>query len=118
MSLRWRIYYRDGGTFSDMEGPPSAAPGRGVLCIAQADEVCGRLVVRDYYAYLFEGDQWIGVQRDGLESRLFDFPGSIVRAVHGAMASEREYDDAINRALSDPDLPPKSAKRLHEIGVS
>ena len=112
--LRWKIYCRGGGTFCDMEGPPAAAPGRGVLCIAMADAVCGRLVVRGYYAYLYADGQWVGVQRDGLEHRVFDEPGSFERAVHGATATEHEFDEVVRQALTDPDLPPKSAGRRHE----
>jgi hypothetical protein len=66
---RWRIYYDDGTTWSDANGPPEAAPGYGVLAITQEQEdqvLCSQ----DFYLYREDYGCWIEVHVEGLLDHL------------------------------------------------
>lgn len=39
MNPKWRIYYANGSTYSDLDGPPEFAPVRGVISIAMIPHV-------------------------------------------------------------------------------
>lgn len=63
MLSEWRIYYFDGSTFDDSQGPWDRAPQEGVLCVAVVDRerpvMRGRwlLTTTDYYVHL-PGDKY------------------------------------------------------------
>ena len=59
---RWSVFYADKSSFSSEDGPPEAAPGLGVISIAQENEVQGERSyiqhMTDYYIWL--GTHWLG----------------------------------------------------------
>jgi len=76
--MRWRIVYTDGATFSDEDGAPAAAPGGGVLAIAQQHSEVGALIHHGCDFYVWDRLQlggWAGMDT-------FGFADYIIRAEH------------------------------------
>lgn len=109
---RWRIWYADGGTFCDLDGPVEDAPGLGVLVIAQADPDVGRELRYGTDFYVYEGDRWLAVDRYGLWDYLAR-PGWR-KALAGRTVAPREMALAYAAAVDDPTLPPKTARLTGE----
>jgi hypothetical protein len=125
--ITWRIYYTDGTTFDNEDGPASAAPAIGVQVIAQADDTVGRVLVQggDYY-WMHQG-QWFGGDVAGVYAYLLStgrlLPGARFRHAFdllewmtgtglvklGEMLRPAAFVQIYHRAYDDPDLPPKSA---------
>lgn len=61
MTMRWKIWYSDGSTFSDADGTPDEAPKSGVQVIHVADGRCGRRVLKlvDYYVWAPSLSRWL-----------------------------------------------------------
>jgi len=62
--LEWTIYYADDCTFSNLDGPPQAAPGYGVLRIWQ--KVGESLFNETYYFWHEVKQSWLNVDFIGL----------------------------------------------------
>jgi hypothetical protein len=105
--INWRVYYGDGSTYSDADGPPELAPKRDVQTIAQRNEIVGRRIERgnDYYIWTDHG--WRGCDQFGLYDYLIQ-PGFKV-VLFGRSLSDGEYRAVLDRACKDPGLPAKSA---------
>lgn len=105
----WKIYYGDGSTYSDLDGPPEAAPKLNVQVVAVPDERVGVYFrsQADYYWYDFDQERWLGADLFGLWDYLVR-PGYKVVAF-GRTIPNVEYDKIIATALEDSELPPKSA---------
>ena len=117
MPRAWRIYYGDGATFSDADGPPSDAPALDVQAIVFRDETpgaanVGRFVLQGFDFYWHDEGEWFGGELFGL----FDYlqrPGA--KAVKfGRTRPNRAFADVLERAVSDPDFPAKSASSRRE----
>lgn len=109
--VNWRIYYGDGSTYDDEDGPIPDAPKRNVQAIAVVDEATGFLVLEGHDYYWYE-DQWIGGDKFGL----FDYlarPGKKVVFFGRSIPTER-YQEIVDRARRADDLPAKSAKSPKE----
>jgi len=104
--LNWRIYYGDGSTYSDADGPPELAPKRNVQTIAQANELVGRRIERGADHYVWTDHGWRACDFFGLFDYLIQ-PGAKV-VLFGRSLSDAEYRAVLDRACKDPDLPPKS----------
>lgn len=104
-ALRWRIYYGDGTTFSNLDGSPEAAPALNVQAIVEYDPQVGRALTvrRDFYIRV-EGE-WMGVDWFGLIDQLM--AQGIVKA--GRSLPSSRFEQIYQQAVSDPGLPPKSA---------
>lgn len=116
--MRWKIYYADGSTFSDLDGDPADAPAWGVEFILQADDLAapesvGRLIESGSDYYLCEGQEWVGVDLVGLVDHLAEM--GIVKV--GRTVPSSAWREIKRRALSDPDFPEKSAWRPAEERV-
>lgn len=63
--LKWRIYYDDGSTFSNLEGRFADAPSDGVLAVVEKDPETGYKIYReaDYY-FQVPGSETIGQTDD------------------------------------------------------
>lgn len=63
--LKWRIYYDDGSTFSNLEGRFADAPSDGVLAVVEKDPQVGYVVYhgKDYY-FKIPDDGTIGMADD------------------------------------------------------
>lgn len=111
--MRWKIYYGDGSTYSDLDGSPFDASPDNVQVIVMKDEKHGRLLVGkcDMYWWVEEEGEWFGLM-DRLGYGLFDYlrqPGP-KKVIFGRTTSNEAYDAVIKAAIADPDFPPKSAK--------
>ena len=107
--MQWKIFYGDGSTFSDVNGPASLAPPLNVQVIVQvADIAIGRRTISGKSFYWYEPDgQWYG----GNQFDLFDY---LMRTSCGIVKFGREiprlvFESILTRAVADPDLLPKVA---------
>jgi hypothetical protein len=72
MTALWRVYYEDGSTFSDEDGPAQDAAGLGVLCIVQWDDQLRRKEIlhgdgpRIVDWYWWEAENWLCGDMAGL----------------------------------------------------
>lgn len=114
--MRWRIYYDDGATYSDEDGPVELAPCDGVIAIAQADATVGREILHAKHFYVWDGGRWLPVGDQSAPGDghwgLFDYlrrPGWR-KLVAGRTVRHEVYSRVYQRAMTDPDLPPKSAR--------
>lgn len=110
--LNWRVYYGDGSTFSNEDGPPDQAPGLNVQVIAYRDpEVGNRLqAIHDYY--WFESGLWAGGDLFGLWYYL-QKPGLKV-VKFGATLARDDFMEIYRKAKNDPDLPAKTGRARGE----
>ena len=107
--LQWRIYYGDGSTFSDLDGSVEEAPPLNVQAIAEAAGIdIGRRVTARYDYYWHENNQFSGGDLFGLFDYLMRAQGSAV-VKFGRMVTNLEYDAALQHAVTDPELPTKTA---------
>jgi hypothetical protein len=106
-AMKWRIYYDDGSTFSDEDGPPEMAPGLGVQIIVDPHPSVGRRMLHSH-DYYWHGGGWQGgdifgfwdyLQRPGLKVVKF-----------GRTIATAAFDAIYRRAKTDPGFPAKSAK--------
>lgn len=104
--MQWKLYYGDGSTFSDQDGPATAAPPLNVQAIAQvADIAIGRKTVSRYDFYWFEQGEWFGGDLFGL----FDFLMRSGVVKFGRAINRLAFEQTLNQAVTDPDLQPKTA---------
>jgi hypothetical protein len=110
--VTWKLFYGDGSTFSDADGAPSDAPSTNVQAIAQAaDPAIGRRVCSRFDFYWYEGE-WHGGDLFGLFDYLQRVSPSIVK--FGRVLPRLDFEAILNRAVTDPDLQPKTAWDTHE----
>lgn len=103
--MKWRIWYDDGSTFSNEDGRPQDAPGRGLICIVQVDERTGRRrLTGDYYVWML--GRWFSVDLFGLWDYLSKQGMKVVK--FGRFASYTRYAEICRRADSDPAFPARS----------
>jgi hypothetical protein len=107
MSLRWKIYYAGGESYSDADGSPYDAPRLNVMCVVGADFQVGRYMVSDKDAYWWEHGRWFGGDRRGEWDHLLHARQPLV--LYGRAVPDEVYNAAISAALSDPAFPPKTA---------
>jgi len=107
----WRIYYADGSTFSDPDGPWDDAPADGVVCVVVRDEDFGRYVLNglNFYYHQAAGDE--------LDKAHTNDIGPQLRArcpwlKHGVGVARGKWKDILIRATKDPDFPkPRNPQR-------
>lgn len=99
----WKVYYGDGSTFT---GEVQDAPARDVQVIIQSSKDCGWQAVAGTDYYVWRGDRWFGVDLFGLYDYLLE-PGW-KRVLFGRTLTTDEYDAVWQRAMADPDMPPKT----------
>lgn len=119
--MRWRIYYQDGSTYSDVDGPVEHAPCDGVQAIVQRDATVGREVLALKHFYAWDVDRWrgLGDQVGGGDAGygLFVYlrrPGW-KKIVAGETVDYAVYSRCKHAADTDPDFPPKSALLPTEV---
>jgi hypothetical protein len=101
----WVIWYEDGSSYSDDDGPPDKAPRDGVQVVTVSDVGTGRLMWHssDYYCWHKEGE-WVPHSKPGMERYLSksDEPGIVL---NGYAIPYRRWIEVYNKALADPRLP-------------
>ena len=110
MLVQWRIYYGDGLTYSNEDGPISSSCPFNVQAIVQADEDVGRQVLNGFDWYIYKTGRWYGV---------LDIPSLLDQVVHdlgqinvvrmGRIIPSHKYREIMQVALRDEDFPRKSA---------
>jgi hypothetical protein len=102
--LRWKIYYGDGTTFTNLQGSPDEAPVFDVQFIVQlCGEVRDTLMNADYYIML-ESGMWVGCDMVGLLDRLIHripFSGTLV----GRWIERDVYREMQLKVARDKDFP-------------
>lgn len=112
--MRWRIYYGDGSTFSNQDGPPDQAPSRNVQLIVVWNLEVGRILlhgfhalnVADFYWYRAEQELWHAGDYAGLIDYLMDPGPKTVK--FGRNLPREDFFKLYAAALADPDFPAKS----------
>lgn len=106
--VAWRIYYGDGTTFSNLDGPPEAAPALNVMCVACYDDDNRRRLAHsmDYY-FCPDGTRWFGVDIFGLWDYL-SRPGLKV-VKFGRLIADLQYREVMAKAMQD--LPLEGAAK-------
>ena len=108
----WIVYYGDGSTYSDQDGPPELAPANNVQVIAIEDGDCGKVLLNTKDYYWWTGETWLAGDIFGLFDYLLQ-PGW-KRVLFGRSIDNREYQRLLARASEDDYLPRKSARRSWE----
>lgn len=98
--MRWRIYYDNGGTFSNDDGSPWDAPRVGVVLVVQSDERAGWVVAcGDDYFYWEPGvGGWRNTSQFGFFDHLIRCKAPL--ALFGRMVSDEKYAE-IRRQVAD-----------------
>lgn len=106
--VRWKVYYSNGGTFSDRDGGPQDAPGHGVVLIAQADPIAGRDTPsgEDYYCWDVRDEVWVARNYQGLLQYLGQ-PGWKV-VLQGEMVPRVRWQKIWNQMKDDFEAPPRT----------
>ena len=101
--IDWKIYYGDGSTFSNEDGPPEMAPCGGVICVAYYDDDNRRHIchLADYYVY--DGaNRWMNADASGFWQYMGEPGAKIVK--FGRLIGDLKYREIMTRALNG-DLP-------------
>jgi hypothetical protein len=108
--MKWKVFYIDGSSFSNMDGVPQDAPGWGVLAVAQEDETVGVLVHQgnNYYVFDEQYDGWYGLDDNGFAQYVARSGLKIVKL--GESMSTERYKTMIKEIRENPNLPAKSAR--------
>lgn len=102
--FKWRLYYKDGSTYSDADGPAWESPDVGLVCIAQpiADgEWYTVLVNGDHYLYREERGYWTGHDLAGTLAELVDEAQNITCVRPGKYVTKPVFHDCWGRARAD-----------------
>lgn len=94
--LLWRIYYDDGTTYDNLDGPPEEAPRLGVQAVVTLHNL------------------WYGGDRIGYLDYMFRPGWKIV--LFGRLIDNEKYAKIKKQALSDTDFPmspPKEARHVY-----
>ena len=107
--VRWRIYYADRSTFSNLDGEPWQAPATGVIVIAQRNPLPNENPyiqhMTDYYCWL--GDCWLGCDQFRLYQYWFidgwkhDFRRACLA---GETVTNERFLEIRHLAKQDPDI--------------
>jgi hypothetical protein len=110
--MRWKVWYGDGSTFSDENGPPSQAPALNVQIILVRDDdpnsQLGRYPVHRFDYYWWDDPEWFGGDLFGL----FDYlsrPGD-KRVLFGRTIANADHQAIVDAALADTDLIRRSSR--------
>ena len=101
--MNWRIYYDDGSTYSDEEGPAELAYPWGVVSVVTRDPKDEREVTSvqgtgfDYF--VFDGQEWWGVDFIGLVDRLASRTAEVV--CFGRTINTTDYENIIAKSVKD-----------------
>lgn len=113
----WRIYYADGSTWNDENGPWAKAPRDGVIAVVVADPDYGRIVYNgtDFYTLLPDGLQTDVTSVDDLGPFLRRYVPAVK---FGVQLPRIEYLDVLHRATHDKSFPsPRHPMRRKTDGV-
>ena len=112
--VRWRIYYADGSTYSNLSGSWDDAPSRGVVAVVSLDPtgVWGRFVriKHELYYKVDEHDEVLGSETVRfIQEHIPGIRSSQIKA--GGNVLTDEFQKIVQRATSDADFPTGSPRR-------
>lgn len=124
--VEWRIYYDNDTVFDNLDGTPSQAPGRGIICIVQPDPAplmqnvnTKILTGHPFYWWHREWGYWMHSDRDGMLDQLTADRKDVICAVKmGRWANFHKYYEILAIAKSDLDFQRKSGVHQSERRVS
>ena len=104
--MDWKVYYKDGATFSSNDGSWESAPQDGVVATVVRHELYGHVVLQglDYFHKAQGGGP--------LDINLCDDLGPQLRLrcpwlKFGVHVPREKFNDILKRASNDPDFPSK-----------
>lgn len=108
--LRWRLYYDDGTTFSNLDGEAKDSPPWGVVGVVQTDTMWNAERLGQYppqeqiYIYREDYGRWSFHGPAGREDQLVHFADVISAYRLGRYVSTPEWNALRSRMNSDPDF--------------
>ena len=119
--MKWRIYYGDGSTYSNEDGPPENAPGVGVQVIVRRDRDHGRHTIAggnqgrrdDFFWWDATTGQWFNGDHYGFTLYLMR-PGWR-KVIFGESIGNEAFLEVKKRAAADPDFPRQTGWHKHEV---
>lgn len=111
--MDWRIYYSDGTTFSDEDGPWVIAPPKGVVCVVTLDPtgVWGRFVLQnhEFYYKTLDREVMCSEELSLVEVHVPDINPSQIK--RGGNAWQDDWNTILHAATHDPDFPTGTPRR-------
>ena len=102
LDINWKIYYEDGSTFSNKDGPPFSAPRTGVqVIIYKEEEGYSILSQADYYYYEPERNEfgWSHCSPEGMMLQLIRAKNPLI--LFGSYILTRTYTEIEKQAFAD-----------------
>ncbi len=99
MKCKWVIYYGDGSTYSDLDGPAWDAPTQNVQILVRESNK-GNTGFRAMHAkdgYVWKNGEWYGVDVMGLWDYLLNTRGP-TKVIFGRWTSDDNFDSIYRRA--------------------
>lgn len=117
--LDWRIHYGDGSSFSNEDGEPHDIPESKrhdvMVCAVANVDLTGRDCWNQSDFYIYRIDQgWIPVDWTGLLDQMLHCTHLISCVLQGRTCQTSVFQKIIQKAKTEPGLPPKSAERRNE----
>ena len=98
---RWKIFYSDGKTFTNIDGPARNAPFWDVQDIIQFDYISEKKYHQNHADYyIFQNGYWTGVDIIGLIDYLAHYDGEYVVRVGRTIATDK-WLKIFNQAKKD-----------------
>lgn len=101
---RWRVYYADGSTYADTDGPLENTPGTGVQVIRYR-QACGTpatCAAADYYCW-HKGQWW---NRDDFGMKRHLAAAGWKKVIFGEVIETDAFQRIRDLAVNDPDFKP------------
>ena len=105
--MKWIVYYDNGSSFTDEDGPPETAPRDGVQAVGIADIGVGKLLWHSFDFYCWLDGEWVPRSERGI----FDYlrqPGKEKIVLQARATSVRNFLSVYDQAVADPRLPFKT----------
>ena len=100
--VKWRVYYGDGSTYSDLDGEAWDAPTQDVQILVRPSNKGSRgfraMHAKD--AYVWKNGEWCGVDVMGLWDYLLNTRGP-TKVIFGRWASDDTFDAIYKRATKE-----------------
>jgi len=106
--MSWKVYYSD-RTYT---GDVAQVPARDVQVVVQSDPDHGWQALSGSDYYIWRADRWFGVDRFGLFDYLIE-PGW-KRVLFGRTLTREAFNAVWQRAMADPEMPPKTGFHKRE----
>ena len=102
--MEWRLYYADGSTYDESDGPAHDSPCVGLVCIAQpcaGDDWYRVLTNGDFYLYRADRGYWTGHDWTGTIAELVEDAHNITAVRQGKYVTTPLFESLWARARED-----------------